>query len=695
MLQEFTDNDKSEPKEVFVERILQRAGRHHFAFLRAYLEGLNLSDIARRYLESAITGKVSTKETLNTLQWIRKDLSALAKRHGKFAFARVINIEPEQLQAPSTGDIPTLEQYREERDPFEMYSEADLIELFQEEFGAGTSNPKQERNARLVKKQNEALSWLEGMVSINPTLRDHVDAWLVPAIANRLIDHGISTIGALIDLINGKGQRWYVGINQLGEISSARIIKWLKYYESDLGHSVGMQALVKRSEISHEALGALRQKEHGIVPIEYFQPKPELDGSQGENRGLRNKSGKNNDYDAIHLWLQQAENPSTFRSYRKEAERFLLWSILERGKPLSSLMTEDCTAYRNFLRDLGRLDDKAWSLVYKHPQSAWMGKRGTQRWSTLWRPFENPSKLGRSKIDRPGNNEIDDFQDTTDANDLEHKKTGALSPASQKLSHTILKSLCEYLTRQRYLDFNPWDGVNPPSFKFAPNAHRSFTQEQWEFIINHLETFEKDANYVRLRFLLHFAYGTGLRISEIASSRLSQISQVNLAKNGGVGWIIEVVGKGSVKREVAMNSKVISELRLYLNFRGLEFGSEIHEDLPIIDVLPNMQLVDKIRKVKRIPGKTMSINRINEILKEFFKSAARAKMSESRSDARHMYKASTHWLRHTCGSHAAANGVDVQVIQSQFGHKSIDTTTIYVTTERDTKIKAFEKISST
>ena len=42
---------------------------------------------------------------------------------------------------------------------------------------------------------------------------------------------------------------------------------------------------------------------------------------------------------------------STQRSYRKEAERLLLWSILVRSKALSSLAVEDATAYRSFLAD--------------------------------------------------------------------------------------------------------------------------------------------------------------------------------------------------------------------------------------------------------------------------------------------------------------------------------------------------------
>jgi len=58
----------------------------------------------------------------------------------------------------------------------------------------------------------------------------------------------------------------------------------------------------------------------------------------------------NNDYEAINAWLGLHESTETHRAYRKEAERLMLWAILERGKALSSLTTENATACRAFLR---------------------------------------------------------------------------------------------------------------------------------------------------------------------------------------------------------------------------------------------------------------------------------------------------------------------------------------------------------
>lgn len=674
-----------------VERILMRAGRHHFAFLRAYLEGLDIKSISKRYLENDTFYAFSMAETLSTLQWIRKDLCNLARQHNKFAYARIINIDPSQLASDTVKPVMSLAAFQEERDPDEMYSESELIDLFNEEFGVFTANPKLERNLRLLKKQVEALNWMEGLVSVDPVLNDSIDVWLVPAVANRLMDSSIFTIDDLLTRINTKGHKWHTGINQLGSVTSARIIKWLSFYSDKIGSHVGTLALVKRSKLNVERIKAERKQEHGIVPLEYFLPRPEMDGSCGENRGVRNRTGVENDFDAIHLWLKQQENINTYRSYRKEAERFLLWALLERGKPFSSLLTEDCLAYRNFLRDLGRLDENAWALTYKIPMERWVGRRGTERWSTLWRPFE---KRPTKKIPKTN---ISELQKTLKTNSKE--EDGILSPASQKLSHTILKSLCDYLSRQRYLDFNPFDGVKAPNKgKLKMNVGRSFSFRQWQFIIDHLDSQKRDAHYFRLKFILCFAYETGMRISEMVNAKLSDIEEVVLAGTAIQGRVIHVLGKGDIIREVVITDVVFKELETYLEHRGLGTFIEAPKDRPLIDALVGVTfpfaIKDKDGNVElRDPSSSISVNRLHKILKDFFVSASVAMLSESISESHHIANASTHWLRHTCGSHAAANGILVQILQQNFGHASLDTTTQYVTTERDVRIIAMEENS--
>jgi hypothetical protein len=48
----------------------------------------------------------------------------------------------------------------------------------------------------------------------------------------------------------------------------------------------------------------------------------------------------------VPTWLALPESPATQGTYRKENERLILWAIVERGRGLSALTTEDAIAYR-------------------------------------------------------------------------------------------------------------------------------------------------------------------------------------------------------------------------------------------------------------------------------------------------------------------------------------------------------------
>jgi hypothetical protein len=97
----------------------------------------------------------------------------------------------------------------------------------------------------------------------------------------------------------------------------------------------------------------LRPLEFAVVPLESLLLPEEFSGTQGKNRGNSTTLAANNDLAAINAWLANfAEHAHTIRSYRKESERFLLWSLFEVGKPISSLSTEDCQAYQRFLGDV-------------------------------------------------------------------------------------------------------------------------------------------------------------------------------------------------------------------------------------------------------------------------------------------------------------------------------------------------------
>jgi len=84
-----------------------------------------------------------------------------------------------------------------------------------------------------------------------------------------------------------------------------------------------------------------------------------------------------NDLEAIQTWLSEfANSPQTLRTYRKEAERLLLWSLIERCTAFSNLTRDDLRDYQAFMSD-------------PQPAERWCAPRRSRQHPN-WRPFEAP-----------------------------------------------------------------------------------------------------------------------------------------------------------------------------------------------------------------------------------------------------------------------------------------------------------------
>ena len=56
-------------------------------------------------------------------------------------------------------------------------------------------------------------------------------------------------------------------------------------------------------------------------------------------------------------------------------------------------------------------------------------------------------------------------------------------------------------------------------------------------------------------------------------------------------------------------------------------------------------------------------------------------------DVAHLRRASTHWMRHTFARQSAASDVPLEVLQQALGHTSLNTTCVYLNTERTRMIE--------
>lgn len=623
----------------------------HLAFYRAWLQGIDLKDAARRYLGT----DTDLREAKTALDWIRESLVRAARRHGRLDYARLLRIQlPNQAREGQAGNvsaqasIPSFEEFEEERNSSGFYSQAELMEIYLAEYPeAGVESPREKRIKRLMERQLEAMRWAEAHLVAAPMPSDSVVEWFDTPMAARLIMVDVRTLRDLCERIRAKGYRWWAGVRQLGEVQGTRVAKWLTQHEDTLG-PLGTQALVPIRRQDAEKLTRAPATE--IMPLESFLLPSSMDGSQGENRSMgKTRISALDDHQAILAWLAaRARNANTKRSYRREAERLLLWGILERGKPLSSLDIEDGTAYRDWLAALGRTPPEAWP--WRIPQERWIGKRHIPRWSADWRPFE-----------------------------------GALSLSSQQQAFTILKSLFEWLVKVRYLDSNPWDGVAKPSQEMqgaSPDLeiNRAFTRAQWAFLMDSLARLPRDDRAARLRFVLPFAYAGGLRLSELVDATTGRLYSKPMRTGLGVRWMLKVLGKGQKWRAVPMPSSVMAELRSYLAWRGLP---EIPSECP-----PETPLIAPLRQDK---DGSLSQAMLYRLLKDFFRNAAGELRDQGhQEDADKIERASTHWLRHTRGSHSVEN-MPLNLLQKLLGHASLATTSIYTSADEEALYEAMEK----
>lgn len=664
---------------------LQRRRLHagHFGFMRAVVQGIDAQAGWNRYLR--IEGEYSDiRNVRKTIAWLRDEFAAAARRSNRFGTARLVLIDIASLGADD-GGVPSLETFAA-KVGMEDFSEAEQLEAYRSEFG--TITQRQSRRARLIAKQLDALRVLELLAAQQPASGDPVAAWLHPDLATKLEAAGFFTLRALVETINGKGKRWWFNIRAIGEHKAARIEEWLRTHEDSIGLAIGAHVRVARRTLQNAALQAVVPRETGVVPIDKLIVPAALNGSDGHYRSPRHLCMLNadNDYEALLIWIKSRQSltpeeiairktkrridpaapqgPSdwlqylshTQRAYLKEAERFLLWSVVERQKPLSSMSLEDCEAYRAFIAN-------------PLPAERWCGPYGgVEKWSSRWRPF-----------------------------------TGPLSPAAQRHAIVILKSFYGFLVDQCYLVGNPWNGVTRPGAPHAKAARgRSFSPAQWAFLMQQLKGLAASSANHRLAFALQFLYATGLRLHEVMNCKLGDFHFVSYPPDDGEsetieGFEVRVIGKGGKLRIVSVPDETMAVLSSYLASRGLEphleaLGNQDAYLLGRVVDLDQRAPWSAYAKTPVDPKAGIAGSTLYDQLKRFFQQCAAVLAASDLKGAERLRAASTHWLRHTHASHAIAADVPLDVVQDRLGHASPATTMIYATSEDRRKMKAMRKM---
>jgi len=223
---------------------------------------------------------------------------------------------------------------------------------------------------------------------------------------------------------------------------------------------------------------------------------------------------------------------------------------------------------------------------------------------------------------------------------LFRKKTRA-SSAARLLSS--LKRFYRYCLRQGRIKADPTLRIDTP--KLPRGLPKSLTEEDVE---NLLATPRAEkALGLRDKAMLETLYASGLRVSELVSLKLRQVSQ-------DMG-VVRVVGKGSKERLVPLGEEAIAWIRQYLKEARPELlGGRAADDLFVT-----------------ARGSAMTRQMFWHLLRRY---AAQAGLKKS---------ISPHTLRHAFATHLLNHGADLRVVQLLLGHSDISTTQIYTHVARE------------
>ncbi len=659
----------------------QALGLPQFAFLRAWLQGLDLRAAWQRYLAFAERSddlRHIEHRRIELLQQVLQDghqinltLPAAARINDAL---QLLALDP---FTPSTAPLPSLQDFAQAQgfDP-DQFSEAELLAEYREAYPLDQAPDAAGQGG--LRAQIRALNHLETLLARQPQPGDRIELWFAPATLPRLKAVGAATLGALLDHIDLQGSTWFKPVRGLGATRAAAVLAWLAPLAQAWGRPLRDTALQPPQRLRALHSATLRRlvlaPRFALVPLDQLAVPAALAGGAAAPgifaSRMANSLGASDDLAAVRAWLAAyAESPATYRAYCKEAERFYLWCLLHLRKPLSSVDAVDCLAYRRFLVEL---------------PAHWVQRSPLPRDDPSWRPFRGP-----------------------------------LKPSSQRYALVVVQALFDGLRDANYLVANPMASVRKKARLPEPamNIDRSFEEQEWAFVMAQLDREQATAlaraalrppstaqgapagaEQRRLRLVLELLCSTGLRLAELVSADSAALSRVRV--DGEVGelaqaTVLTVIGKGQKLRQLPLGDDIARLISAH------------HADAAAVGALPQpVPIVCTLRRslarwaeddgdagsVSLQPAalsshRALGANGLYRSLKRFFQRVAGDAHAVDGLSAERIRAASTHWLRHTFGRQGAAAGVPVEVLQQALGHASLNTTTTYLSTERSRLIR--------
>lgn len=208
---------------------------------------------------------------------------------------------------------------------------------------------------------------------------------------------------------------------------------------------------------------------------------------------------------------------------------------------------------------------------------------------------------------------------------------------------SCLRGFYQWQIRENRIALDPTLDISAP--KLPRPLPKSLTEAEVEALLSAPDT--RDALELRDRAMLELLYASGLRVSELVSLTLGQVS---LSQG-----VVRVVGKGSKERLVPMGEEALQWLQRYLR----EARPQLLGAKPSDVLFPSRRCTQMTRQT------------FWHRIKRF---AQRAGIEK------HL---SPHTLRHAFATHLVNHGADLRVVQLLLGHSDLSTTQIYTHVARE------------
>ncbi len=228
-------------------------------------------------------------------------------------------------------------------------------------------------------------------------------------------------------------------------------------------------------------------------------------------------------------------------------------------------------------------------------------------------------------------------------NYLAYKFQRKARPRSAARLLCSLKRFYRYLLRENRIGVDPTLQVDSP--KLPRSLPKILTEEDVDTLLAapNVET----PLGLRDKAMLEALYASGLRVSELVTMVLAQLSQ-------DMG-VVRVVGKGSKERQVPVGEEALTWIRRYMDNARPE-------------ILAGRR-VDALFVTSR--GTSMTRQAFWYLIRRY---AGQAGIRKG---------VSPHTLRHAFATHLLDHGADLRVVQMLLGHADISTTQIYTHIARE------------